>query len=324
MTHRELFTWKFVFYGLLLPRLRALGPARADALLTALGRGWSRFWPGRRRRLRNALAAARQTLHVAGWDLEEQVDRLAGGIPRYIARDYLLDTDDDAQALALFDVTGAEAFDEARRAGRGVVLVGSHFGGHLAAFHWLYRRGVPVRLMVQRPRHVAATLQRFFDTQDPEPQAGFFLSRSLDPTACVSRILRARSALRTGKTVYLPGDIPWDSPNTREGRLLGQSHRLLSVWADLAALTGAPVFFVFCTHQPGGRFALTLESFGRVANGEEQAAVTRYLTALETQISASPADAVAHLLWPCYGPPCPDPVPGLRPSRNTAVARALG
>src|SRR5262249_56522851 len=101
----------------------------------------------------------------------------------------------------------------------------------------------------------SSALERFLDRDEPEPQAGFFLRRALEPGECVARVLRARAALRAGKAVYLPGDIPWSGPNTRAGRLLGQTHPLLSVWADLAALTGAPVFFVGCTHRPGGRVA---------------------------------------------------------------------
>ncbi len=133
-----------------------------------------------------------------------------------------------------------------------------------------------------------------------------------------------RAALRAGRAVYLPGDIPWSGPNTRPGRLLGQTHPLLSVWADLASLTKAPVFFLTCHHRPAGRFALTFEPLGTVAPGGEPAAVAHYLNRLEHAIAKFPTDAVAHLLWPCYGPPRPAlsrcPLASLRPSRRAAVA----
>ncbi len=90
-------------------------------------------------------------------------------------------------------------------------------------------------------------------------------------------MLRARAALRDGLAVYLTGDIPWPGPNARPGRLLGQPQRFLSVWADLAVLARAPVFLVFCTHRPGGRFALTIEPPWTLAPGDEPAAVARYL-----------------------------------------------
>ena len=43
----------------------------------------------------------------------------------------------------------------------------------------------------------------------------------------------------------------------------------LAVWADLSALTGAPVVFTFCEHRPGGRFGLRFEPIGRVEPGAE-------------------------------------------------------
>jgi lauroyl/myristoyl acyltransferase len=314
---RDLLTWKHYFYRVLLPALGCLGPESADTVLSALGRLSVRLWPPRRARLSTALA-------TAGLDLRGSASTLAEGALRFLARDYLLETRDDARALARFDVTGQDELDEAVRSGRGVVLVGSHFGGHLAALHWLYRRDVPLRLMVQRPRHVSDALATFFDRDEggTDPQSGYFLRRSLNPAECIARLVRARAALRSGMAVYLPGDIPWSGPNTRTGRLLGRPQRLLSVWADLAALTGAPVFYVFCNHLPDGRFALCFEPAGRLRPGQESDAVARYLERLERAIASSPADAAAHLLWPCYGPPCPSPAnkANARPSRRVAVA----
>ena len=132
---------------------------------------------------------------------------------------------------------------------------------------------------------------------------------------------RARSALRSGLAVYLSGDIPWAGSNTRPGHLLGHSHSYLSVWADLAVLTRAPVFLTFCTHRPGGRYALTIDPPWTLTAGEEPEAVARYLARLESEIKAHPADAVAHLLWPCYGPPSPTSAstPNSRPSRRVAA-----
>ena len=297
MKAREILTWKFLFYEGFLPVLRRLGPRRADAVLSAIGRASVALWPPRRARL----ASAMKQLHV-NTGIKKTPEALGVGAVRFLARDYLLDTN-NAKALERFHVSGAAAFEEALGAGRGVVLVGSHLGAHLAAFHWLYRRGVPLRLMVQRPKHVSRALSRFFDRDEPKPQAEFFLSRTLNPSECVSRLMRARSALRSGKVVYLPGDIPWAGANSRAVHFLGRNHQMLSVWADLAALTGAPVFHLFCTHRPGGRFAITFDSAGQVAPGEETEAVDHYFSRLEAQIAAHPGDAVAHLLWPCYGPP---------------------
>ena len=118
---------------------------------------------------------------------------------RFLARDYPLDGARDADVLARFDGRGFEAPAGCARArSRGAILVGSHLGGHIAGLHWLYRRGVPLRLLVQRPRHVSAELNRRFDRTDgPIPQSGFFLRRGLSPGVAVERILpRPRGAAR--------------------------------------------------------------------------------------------------------------------------------
>lgn len=318
MNVRHLLSWKSLFYGTLLPVLRRLGPARADALLGVFGRLSAWLWPPRGRELARGVARAREALGTMD-DSATFRPRLAANAWRFLARDCGLEGLDDNQVAGLFDVQGMETLDAALAEGRGALLVGSHLGGHLAGLHWLYRRGVPLRLLVQRPKHISAELNRRFDTDGPHAQAGFFLRRDLPSGQCVERLLRARAALRAGLAVYLNGDIPWGGPNTRCGRFLGQDQRFLSVWTDLSVLTGAPVFLVFCTHQPGGRYALTIEPQGTLSPGGENAAVARYLKRLEAAIAARPDDAPAHLLWPCYGPPA-DVATGKarRPSRRIA------
>jgi phosphatidylinositol dimannoside acyltransferase len=285
---------------------------------------WQSQWHTEERQTRLRTSDGRTTFTPGASKTPPQPPRsvgvadLAAGSFRFLARDYLLETADDAAVLARFDVTGGSAVDDAMAAGRGAILVGGHLGGHLAAFHWLYRRGVPLRVMVQRPSHVSRALADRFDRDGPDPQSGYFLRRGLGPTDCVERLLRARAAVRSGKAVYFAGDIPWTGPNTRAGRLLGQPHRFLAVWADLSALTGAPVIFTFCTHRLGGRFDLRFEPIGRVPRGGEDAAVAAFLARLEAAIAAHPSDAVAHLTWPCYGPPVPAQGRLLRPGRRAA------
>ena len=168
----------------------------------------------------------------------------------------LLDDASDADVLARFEVRGDAELRAAMGPGRGAILVGSHLGGHVAALHWLVRRGVPLRLLVQRPRHISRRWTGTSTSPARTRRPGFFLRRDLAPGLATERMLRARSALRDGLAVYLSGDIPWSGPNTRPGRLLGRPQPFLSVWADLAVLTRAPVFLAFCTHLPGGRYAL--------------------------------------------------------------------
>jgi lauroyl/myristoyl acyltransferase len=186
---------------------------------------------------------------------------------------------------------------------RGVVIVGSHLGAHVSAHHWLYRRGVPLRLLVQRPRHVSKDLHARFDREEVHPQSSFFLRRAMTPAESVERLLRARAALREGMAVYLSGDILWPGPNCRSGRLLGVDRTFLAIWADLAAHARSPAVFLFAEHRPGGRYALTFSPPRTVEPGGEDAAVASFLRTLEAEIIANPADAVAYLLWPCFGPP---------------------
>lgn len=301
MTLRHIFCWKSLFYEALLPAARRLGPACADAILAGLGRS-SLAWPPRRRALFESLTRARGALG-AGWDPRDERTGLAAAVPRFLARDYPLEGTTPDQLAARFEVRGFEHVEATLARGRGVVLLGSHLGGHMAGLHWLYRREVPLRLLVQRPRHVSPTLQRRFDHADgPHPQPALFLRRGLPPGAAAERLLRARAALRDGMAVYLAGDIPWPGPNARPGLLLGESHAFLSIWADLAVLSRVPVIPMFCTHLPGGRYELTFDPPWTLAAGSESAAVARYLERLEAEVAAHPADAVAYLTWPCYGP----------------------
>jgi lauroyl/myristoyl acyltransferase len=326
---RKVFRWKFVFYELLLPALRLLGPARYDAALCGLGCIAAVIWPGRRAKLTSALRRARETLELDA-PVETNWCGLAANTARFLARDYALDVPSDPSVLDRFDVRGAEHLHRALAAGRGAILVGSHMGAYIAGLHWLFRSGLPVRALIQRPRHVSRTLaQRFDAARGLHSQADLFLRRDLPPTAAIARLIRARAALRDGLAIYLSGDIPWRGPNTQPGWLLGQEHRFLAIWTGLAVLTRAPVFHVFCTHRPGGKFALEIEAVGRIQPGEEGEAVADYLKQLEARIATYPTQAVPHLLWPCFNPsasgratiPEPHILSMSRPSRrNTTLA----
>ncbi len=300
MTFRHLMSWKPLFYDGLIPALRALPPARADAILGGLGRVVAK-WPARRIELIRALERVKRSTE-AEWGVRETLRGLEANIPRFLARDRPLDGTSDAQFAARFDVSGEDHLRAALDRGRGVILAGSHLGAHLSAPHWVYRQRLPLRMLIQRPRYVSRLLDARFDEDGPNPQSGFFLRRHLTPEEASKRIFRTRAALRDGAIVYLKADVPWIGPNTTPGRLLGYSRTFQSLWAEFAALFRAPVVPVFCTHRPGGRYALTFDPAWNVRRGEEAEVVARYLARLEAQIQANPADAVAHLLWPCYGP----------------------
>lgn len=296
---RRLMSWKFLFYEVVLPSLRRLDPARADAVLGMLGRIAARLVPGRRRAMASALRRSGKALD-ASWPIHILLPQLAANAARYQARDYPLDGLDDAAALARFDVRGAADLVDGLESGRGAILVGCHLGAHIAGLHWLCRRQVPFRVIAQRPRHVSSRLERQFDSGGKHPQSELFVRRDLNPAAAVRGVLLARDAIRDGMAVYLNGDIPWTGANTRPGRLVGRPHRFLTTWIDLALLTEAPVFWIFCTHEPGGRFALDVVPMRTLRAGDEDRALDGYLAELNARIANDPAEAVAHLLWSSY------------------------
>lgn len=311
MTLRHFLSWKPLFYDAMLPALGCLGPARCDAALATMGHVTA-LWPPRRRELARSLARARQDLNT-DWHLDQALNALAANTFRFLARDYPLDRLGVGDLLARFDVAGYEHVEACLRAKQGLILLGNHLGAYLAALHWLFKRGVPFRLLVQRPRHISRALQAEFDRTDgPHPQAGFLLRRRMPPAAAVERMIRARVALREGVAIYLTCDVPWSGPNARPGRLLGRTRQFLSVWANLAVLARSPVIPVFCTHLPGGRYALTFDAPIHLDPGEEDQAVARSLDRLNEEIRKHPAEAVAHLLWPRYA--MQSDVEGITPS----------
>ncbi|WP_435008886.1 lysophospholipid acyltransferase family protein [Tundrisphaera lichenicola] len=321
MKLRRVLTWKSWYYNVALPILRMLGPGACDSSLGAIGRLVG-AGPARHREIASAVSRARSNLG-AGWDERRTARLIAANLARYSARDYPLDGLTDQAALSRFDLRGSDHLERALASGRGVIVVGGHLGAHLPGLHWLYRRGIPLRSLIQRPWHISRELSRQLDRDGPNPQSGFFLRRSMTPAESVDRLVRARSALLDGMAVYLNGDVLWPGPNSRRGRFLGVERSFLGVWADLASLTGAPVVFLFAAHRPGGRYELTFDEPRTVEPGSEGAAVTSYLRRLEAEIAANPAGAVPYLLWPCFGPPAPS-IAGAPSRIGRRVAIALG
>jgi len=316
---RRLFTWKFYFYEALLPTLATLPPPRADAVVRAAGRASAFLRPGRRARLKAAMDRVDALLKRDGGPASWR--SLAESASRFAARDYPLDVASDPRALDRFDVRGFQDVQKILGRGQGAILVGSHLGAHIAGMHWLFRRGLPVRAMVQRPKHVSRELSRRFDSDaSPFPQAEFFLKRDLAPADAVERMMRARAALREGLAVYLNGDIVWDGPNTRTCRLLGREHRFLAVWAELACLTGAPIVLVFCRHLAGGRFGIDFKPLDPAASARPERLLAAYLAEVEAQVALDPAEAVAYLTWPCYADAPEIAVPHSAPPRVAPVA----
>ncbi len=150
MRPRDVLSWKFWFYYVLLPLLRQFGPAGCDAVLTALGRINGAAWLPRR--LEDDAALHRvQTALKADWSAEAVRPALAANTLRFLARDYPLEGASDDQVRARFTIDGLDALEAAMAQGEGAILLGSHLGAHIAALHGLYSHGVPLRLLVDAP-----------------------------------------------------------------------------------------------------------------------------------------------------------------------------
>ena len=146
------------------------------------------------------------------------------------------------------------------------------------------------------------------------------MHRNLPAADAIDLMIRAAQALRDGMALYLSGDIPWQGPNARPGRLLGRAHRFLAIWTELAVITRAPVFHVFCTYLPGGRFRLEFEAVGRVQAGEETEAVADYLKQLEAQDcqrTRSGRRPLTLALFQSFRDRGPGPARELRPGHDT-------
>jgi lauroyl/myristoyl acyltransferase len=313
MTPRQLTSWKGWFYRILLPSLRMLGPEASDRALGAIGRLAHAAWGPRRRVIARA---ARRAQAVLGARFDARAFRrdLAENVARFAARDVPLEGLDDGPFHARYEVSGDRGLMEVLAAGRGVVVVGAHLGAYIPALHWMIRLGIPLRTLIQKPQHISRTLRRRLETREGFlPQATMHLRRDLSPRLSAERILQARAALRAGMAVYLCGDIPWSSG--RSGTLIGERQRVLSLWADLAAATGASVVPVFGLHRPAGRIRLSFDEPWCVRPGDEANAVARYLSRLGEVIAAEPAQAVAFWTWPGYGKAGASE-PAFRPARR--------
>jgi len=236
----------------------------------------------------------------AGWNVRQVRRQLARTIPRYAARDCLLDGLSDAQAMERFEFSGDAPARELLANGRGVVFVGAHFGAHLPLLNAFHRTGMNVRLLVQRPSHTSRYLQKRFDRDEPLPQSRFFVRRGLSTCEAAEKILLARGALRSGVGVYINGDILWEGANTRMGSLLGHSRRLLALWADLAILTNSPVVFVRASFSPRGKYRFKFDEPIVVQEGRQQDVFELYLRRLESAIADDPSSSIPYLTWPVF------------------------
>ena len=280
------------------------GATRSSAALGRLGAAW----PPRRREHTAALTRARAAL-AADWDPEALRPALAANAVRFLARDYPLDGADDADGprpVRRRRARGPPGGLDRRPGGDpgGEPPGGPHRGAALAlpprasrSGCWSSGRGTSRR-----------ELDRRFDRDDgPHPQSGFFLRRELAPgRGGRADPPRARGPPRRAGRLpdgRHPLGRPEHPPRPAARPDAARSCRSGPTWPSL---TRAPVFLVFCTHRPGGRYALTIEpAMDRRRAATSPRPSSRYLDRLEARDRRPPGRRRRPPAWPCYGPPGP-------------------
>lgn len=113
-----------------------------------------------------------------------------------------------------FHTTGLDQVQEARQQGRGVVLVGFHFGSFRLIPFWLRALGVPVIFLIRGSSAERVPVKRMEDKLSPFPQLPTVLY-NYDQLQSLIEVLSAGNVVfltadgKTGKQVTLPIDNHW-------------------------------------------------------------------------------------------------------------------
>lgn len=289
--------------GLILPALRRLPPRLAARAVARIGRAEYDLLPGIRHRV--DAAVSRGEAYFGGhWDRPEVGRSLLGNHILWRTRDRLLDGRAASSLAPLFRVEGRERLDEAAARGRGVVLLGNHFGAHMMPSHWLARQGYPLRLFMERPRHISKFLSQRFEA---DGQRGLFLSRTATPAESAGSVLRAARELRGGAVMLVAGDVRTAGPNSVPSRFLGGEFRFSSTWALLASLAGAPAVPSFGRVEADGTHVV--EFLDPIEVGPEArrpegagAYVQLALDAVEERVRRHPSHSNDYFFWEAEPP----------------------
>lgn len=294
-----------VLLGTVMPLLRRLPPRVASNMVAGIGRTEYRLLKGLRVRVDRAVAQGGHHFGRA-WDVAAVGRELAGNQIRWRTRDQLLDGLPDAAVAPLFEVVGRDRLARALDAGKGVVLLCNHFGSHMMPAHWLLREGYPLRLFMERPRHISRFLARQFDTDGPTGQRKLFISRRAAPAEAAGSILRASRVLSSGMILMIAGDVRWSGPQTSPAMFLGRSYTFSNTWVKLAAMTGAAVVPVFCRIEPSGAYHLEFQEPYDIDRADldparTDARVQDYLRVIESQVERDPANSNDYFFWAVAG-----------------------
>lgn len=284
-----------------LPVMRLLPLPTAARLVSGIGRLEHRMNGDLRQRFDAAVARGNEALGC-DWDVPAVSNRLAGNHILWRSRDLLVDVGSDARALAMFEVEGREHLDEAVGRGKGCIVLTSHFGAHMLPAHWMYRHDYPLKLYMEKPRSVSRFMASKFDHEGPLGQDKLFISRAGDAADAAGSILRAAKALKSGKLLFLAGDVRWKGRLTAPARLMGRTHTFSSTWIALGAMSQSPIVPVFCRVGDDCRYHMEfLPPFvlPRDAQDESRAGehAQRFLDLLEERIRRYPADSNEYLFW---------------------------
>ncbi len=308
-------SWKSLFYNNLMPALSRLDASEADSRLERIGCLVQELWWPRRFTVDRAITRARQAVNLPEEAAPAFRKALGTMTARMLARDYLFEGLNDRALDERFLTTGFENILNVLSNGRGVIFLGSHLGAYIPALHWMFRQDLPIRTMIQRPRHISQYLKTELERPSPlYPSSCLFLHRDFSPRDATERILRARGVLREGMALYLCGDIT--TPHGTEVSWFGHKARLLDHWTHLAASTGASVVPVFATFQPKGKYRIDFEIPFRVRPSETSKALEHYLELLQDRVANDPSQAVPYWTWPGYELPS---IPSIR-SEDTKIS----
>jgi KDO2-lipid IV(A) lauroyltransferase len=289
------------FLRAVLPVIRVLPLPVAARFLAAFGRLEYRLFPRLRRSFLDAVAHGRSTLDAA-WDVPSVSRELAGNHILWRTRDLLLDGVSEQRAKEMCMVTGRENLERAIGLGRGCILLANHFGAHMLPAHWLLREHFPLRLYMERPRHISRFMLKHFQSDGPLSQDKLFVSRQSDASDSASSILRAARTIKAGMLLFIAGDVRWSGRLTEAARFLGQTLRFSSTWVVLAAMTDAPVVIEFCRIEPDGHYHIEfLPAFfvpkEAAIEGRGAPWVQRFIDTLEEQIRRYPTSSNDYFFW---------------------------
>jgi phosphatidylinositol dimannoside acyltransferase len=297
--------WHKFWIRVVLPPLRLMPYRLAHLLLGLMGRLDLFLVPNQGKLYETAVRESAQRLGC-DWDTGAVTRGLSRQTYLWRSRDLLLDRLTDARFDSLFRVSGLENLDGAFAREKGVILLASHFGSHVAISHWLFRHGYPLRWLGERPRLISDYMTRQFQTEGPLGQPGLFLSRKSTMTEGSSAILRAARVLEAGMILKLACDVRRSDAKTATVTFLGRQERFSTSWVNLAAMTGAPVVASFCRTDDSGTCHLEFhEPFTVPAtaprNGQATWWVQRAMNAIEEQVRKHPEHSNDYFFWKPVG-----------------------